>query len=146
MDNKKRKKIEKEMNRVQISANAEKKEIEYIEEIDPTFNRKKHTHIIKAINIASETQKDCEEKIKEIENKLIACGFNYMLSEKENNKLQKKNTELKEERKEIRKLLELHFKCDCLACVTNVNVDNPCKNTDKCEAYKTYKKIMDKLK
>ena len=84
--------------------------------------------------MTKQNSKDKQRKIKELE-ALSSWNEKY-------EKLQQQNTELKEKLKQIKVLLDLHFKCDCLACVT---YEKPCNNLDKCEAYKTYKKVMDRL-
>lgn len=43
----------------------------------------------------------------------------------------------------LKRLLDYHFKCDCLGCIQHGNNPEKCKNQDKCEVAKTYFKILE---
>lgn len=47
---------------------------------------------------------------------------------------------------ELEHQLELHFKCDCLACVDNTDPEHGCKNPKDCEVAKSYFRILELIK
>jgi len=47
---------------------------------------------------------------------------------------------------ELEKQLELHFRCDCLACIKNPDPEHGCKNPKDCEVAQSYFKILELIR
>lgn len=46
----------------------------------------------------------------------------------------------------LKKLIDLHFKCDCLACITHGNNPQECSEQSNCEVARTYFEIINVLR